>query len=182
MTTTYEESALILTCPQAEQAVGRHRLALDVAARYGVPAHVTVTYPFKPVVDLDDADHDVLEWLVGAFAPFVLSASRTDWFADTVLFVALDDPRPVTALTEAVTRAFPDFPPYGGVHDEVVPHLTVGHDQPREVLAAAEREVRPWLPLAFEVAQVELWSGPPVDGSARGTWRRVGAYPLGAGA
>jgi hypothetical protein len=35
------QSAVIVTVPAAEDVVGRHRARFDVAAGWGVPAHVT---------------------------------------------------------------------------------------------------------------------------------------------
>jgi hypothetical protein len=40
------ESAVLVPVPEAERAVGGHRDRLDRAAAWGVPAHVTVPYPF----------------------------------------------------------------------------------------------------------------------------------------
>jgi hypothetical protein len=42
------ESALVVVVPEAEAAVNAHRRRLDPAAAWGVPAHVTVLYPFAP--------------------------------------------------------------------------------------------------------------------------------------
>lgn len=40
------ESAIIVPVPETERVVGRHRQVLDRAASRGVPAHITVQYPF----------------------------------------------------------------------------------------------------------------------------------------
>lgn len=45
----HQESSLPLVVPEAERAVREHRAEFDLAARVGVPAHITVAYPFKPV-------------------------------------------------------------------------------------------------------------------------------------
>ena len=42
------QSALLILVPAAEPAVGEHRARLDASARDGVPAHLTVLYPFLP--------------------------------------------------------------------------------------------------------------------------------------
>jgi hypothetical protein len=47
------QSALIVTVPAAEEAVGPHRAHFDKAAAWGVPAHVTILYPFMPPSDID---------------------------------------------------------------------------------------------------------------------------------
>ncbi len=77
-----------------------------------------------------------------------------------------------------MATAFPEHPPYGGVFEEVVPHLTVGHGHDLETLRAAEEVVRARLPFTQPVSRVELWTGPPPV-SGRGTWRLVRGYPLG---
>ena len=178
VTSSGEESALLVRCPEAESAVGAWRDRLDMAASMGVPAHATVTYPFRPVQALTTHDHARLEQLFGALPSFTLVGERTAWFGEEVLYVALTGSAHVSALIDAVAGAFPEHPPYGGSIADVVPHVTVGHDQDVAVLRAAEEAVRAALPFTQVVTQVELWTGPPPR-SGRGGWRRVRAYPLG---
>ena len=61
-----------------------------------------------------------------------------------------------------------------------MPHLTVGHDHPREVLAAAEREVVRGLPVTQHVGEVSLWRGPPLLPTATSRWHRVRRWALAA--
>ena len=173
------ESALLLVVPVAEPAVGRHRLDHDRAAGVGVPAHVTVAYPFKPIELLDDADVSALFDVVATEPAFEITFSDTGWFGDEVLFLEPDDAGPVVSLTRRVERAFPDHPIYGGVHDDVHPHLTIGHDVDAAVLRRVEREVRPHLPLTQAVTRVELWHGPALASGTPG-WQRVRSFPLGS--
>ena len=174
------ESALIIVCPEAEPVVGVHRARYDRAAQFGVPAHVTVTYPFKPPSDLAQSDETKIEAALSQSRPFTLRASRTDWFDQSVLFVALEDQSPVLWLTQAMAKAFPAFLPYQGVYDEVVPHLTIGHDQPLDVLKEAEREVWSTLPIVQQVDHVDLWTGPALRGPViEDSWQRARTYRLG---
>src|SRR4051812_37947925 len=53
-------SGLIVEVPESESVVGHHRDALDINARGGVPAHVTVLYPFLPPHLIDDVVLDRL--------------------------------------------------------------------------------------------------------------------------
>lgn len=170
------EAALIVACPAADLAVGDQRRHLDRAAQVGVPAHLTVAYPFK--VDLSSEDHRRLTALFSSFRGFAVSGERTGWFDDTVLFVEPVDPVPVIALTEAVHAAFPAYPIYGGAFDQVVPHLTIGHDQSPDGLRAAERAVRDRLPFRQWVDHVELWSGPALATAPAGSWRHQRDYFL----
>ena len=172
------ESALLLRCPAAETAVGVARAELDLAAGVGVPAHVTVTYPFRPPGQFVEGDHRRLERLLAAVPSFTLTGARTAWFGTTVVYVELTEGDAVVRLTEAVASEFPEHPPYGGVHPQVVPHLTIGHDHDPATLRAAERRVRARLPFTQVVTEVELWAGPPPE-SGRGRWKRLRSYPLG---
>ncbi|WP_285683584.1 hypothetical protein [Actinoplanes sp. NBRC 103695] len=49
------ETALIIPVPAAEPVLGAHRSRLDRAASWGVPAHVTVLYPFLPLSSIRTA-------------------------------------------------------------------------------------------------------------------------------
>ena len=171
------EAALIVGCPAADAVVGDQRWHLDRAARAGVPAHLTVLYPFK--ADLEEEDHQALVKLFGSFPAFTLRGERTGWFDESVVFIEPVDPTPMIALTEAVRDAFPAYPPYGGRFDEVVAHLTIGNDQPHEALRAAERVVKDRLPISQVVNHVELWSGAALATAPDGSWRRVRTYRLG---
>ncbi len=173
-----EESALLVRCPAAEPAVGAWRARLDLAAGVGVPAHATVIYPFRPVWAIGDAEHARLERLFAAIASFTLVGARTAWFGDAVVYVELAGAERVSELIDAVTREFPEHPPYGGTIAEVIPHVTVGHGHDLTTLRSAAAEVDRRLPFRQEVTSVELWSGPPPT-MGIGRWRHVRAYPLG---
>jgi len=49
------ETAVIVPVPELEVAVADHRRRLDVAATWGVGAHVSVIYPFAAPADVDAA-------------------------------------------------------------------------------------------------------------------------------
>ena len=83
----------------------------------------------------------------------------------------------MSALIDAVTREFPEHPPYGGTIAHVIPHVTVGHDHDLATLRSAAAAVDAGLPFRQPVTAVELWAGPP-PATGRGRWRRVRAYPL----
>jgi hypothetical protein len=67
------ESALLLLVPAAEPVVGEHRARFDASARDGVPAHLTVLYPFLPPALIDDT---VLASLIALFAGYPAFGSR----------------------------------------------------------------------------------------------------------
>lgn len=169
------QSALIVAVPEADPVVGMHRARFDRAAAWGVPAHVTVLYPFiapKALTDDDIARAAKAIATVPAFAPHF---GHTEWFEEDALFLMPNPSAPFSALTDAVVAAFPTYLPYQGAQPAVVPHLTVGYDAPLEALREAEQEVLRHLPLSTHVTAVEWWQGSDRPRS----WRRFATLPLG---
>ena len=172
-------TALLLVCPVLEPAVADERARLDRAAQDGVPAHLTVIYPFKLLERVTEDDHHRLEALAAGCAPFSVVVGRSGWFGDEVVYLAPDDPEPVALLIRRVWSAFPDFPPYGGSFADPVPHVTVGHAHPLAELQAAERSIVARLPLTQRLDHLELWAGPDPEGRTEPEpWRRIRDYPL----
>jgi 2'-5' RNA ligase len=172
------QSALLLPVPAAEAAVGPHRARLDPSARDGVPAHVTVLYPFLPPAAIGP---DVLARLSRLFAGvprFAFTLDQVRWFDESVVWVGASDESPFRALTELAAQAYPGCPPYGGRYEDVVPHLTIGQGDGLTELRAAAEAVRPLLPIATEATRVTLMAGP--DPSRQpGPWETVTSFPLG---
>ncbi|WP_433355511.1 2'-5' RNA ligase family protein [Micromonospora saelicesensis] len=170
------QTALIVPIPEAEEAVGRFRASLDRAASWGVPAHVTVLYPFLPPQQIDEQALAVLREAFAGIPRFDVVLTHVDWFGDTVVWLAPQSDRPFRDLTEAVWQRFPEAPPYAGAHSEVVPHLTIGHDAAKHVLSHAAEAIAAHLPINAAIDRVRLIAGTP-DISP---WRTVGEFPLGA--
>ena len=139
----------------------------------GVPAHVTIIFPFVPASGIDD---ELLHGLRALFAglPSFRFELRECRLFPAVLYLAPEPPEPFVSLTEAVADAYPDFPPYEGVHDSIVPHLTAAEGAPA-VLSRAERDIRQRLPIAAEANEVVLLEEIEPD-LAR--WRTHSRLPL----
>lgn len=174
MTSPGPESGLLVEIPQAEPAVARFRERLDSSARLGVPAHITVLYPFIPPAVLDAAVLGQLEQLFAAVPRFAFRLDRTSWFGQAVVWLAPSDPGPFRILTERVVEAFPAYPPYGGDFGDPTPHLTIGDLDAVDDLRAAEESVRPLLPVVGEVTAVSLIT----QEFPGGQFRRAAAFPL----
>jgi 2'-5' RNA ligase len=175
------ESALLVPVPAAEPAVGQHRARLDGAARDGVPAHITVLYPFLPPAGLDKTLLATLGRLFAGHAAFQFTLDKVGWFGEDVLWLGPRDPTSFTALTGLAFAAFPSCPPYGGRHTEVIPHLTIGHLAGPQALGAAAESVRPCLPIEAVATEVILMAGPRpgIPATPPGQWRTIAAFPLG---
>jgi 2'-5' RNA ligase len=169
-------SAVVVPVPEAEPRVGALRAALDPSATLGVPAHVTIMFPFVPPADIDDGVLAALGEVFAAAPPFGIEFSKVAWFEDVVWW-APEPAAPFVALTHAVTTRF-GLEPYEGAHgDDVVPHLTIGHGAPTEQLRAAEAEVAAGPPVRATVRSAVLMTG----SRAPASWTTLAELPLGEG-
>ena len=155
-------TALLIPVPVAEQVVRGHRERLDPSAVWGVPAHITVLFPFlsPPLVSATVVDR--IEEVLTPVTPIGFTLERTAWFGDQVLWLAPHPADPFVRLIEAVCAAFPECEPYGGAFGDVVPHVTVGDRAGGATLAdllAAERAVSRRLPLPATADTVLLMAG-----------------------
>jgi 2'-5' RNA ligase superfamily len=174
MTSPGLPTALVVEIPEAEPAVGPLRDRLDPNARLGVPAHITVIYPFAPAEAIDTAARQRLADLFGSIFSFGFRLDQVGWFGQDVLWLGPADPAPFRALTERVVAEFPAYPPFEGRFAEVIAHLTVGHGQPVGDLRAAEEVVRAGLPIVATARAVTLLTSEP-----GGRWRRTARFSLG---
>jgi 2'-5' RNA ligase len=155
---------LIIAVPEAEPHVTALRLEHDSSAALGVPAHVTILFPFVPA---EEVDEDAITELVAAHPAFAFELASVEHFGAAVTYLAPAPAEPFAALTRAVFERWPEYPPYEGVHDEPIPHLTVGE-------TTLEPELS--LPLACHASEVLLIE----EDDPGGRWRTRRRFPLGA--
>jgi hypothetical protein len=79
------ESAVLVPVPEAERVVSGHRARFDRAATWGVPAHVTVLYPFVVPSAIAAATIAVLAGAVETISDFDCEFSATAWFGKEVI-------------------------------------------------------------------------------------------------
>jgi 2'-5' RNA ligase len=172
------QSAVIVPVAEAEPVVGRHRRELDVAVSWGVPAHVTVVFPFVPPARIDAEVVSRLRAVVAAIPAFECAFTDCRWFGEDVLWLAPEDDGPFLDLTRAVSAEFPECPPYGGAYDDVVPHLTIGGRRRGSLgrLQEAEAAVAAELPVAARIDHALLIAG----SDAADSWRTAAVLPLGS--
>jgi hypothetical protein len=164
------ESAILLEVPEAEPLVGALRLEGDVSASLGVPAHVTLLYPF-----VEEPEPGVIEELRFFFSGvdgFPLDFSTVGEFPE-VVYLAPDQAGEVSGLIDALARRWPDHPPYGGIFEEVVPHLTVVDTPDRALRARARETVAPGLPVRSLVSEASLWAHEEGE-----RWQCLARFPL----
>ena len=134
------DTAVICRVPEAERYVAHYRERYDPSARRNVPAHVTILYPFAPLPDVDADVIAKLRDIAGGVRCFDYRLAETRRFP-VALYLAPQPDAGFAELTNAIWRAFPDYPPFAGKFDTVVPHVTVAHgDEPQ--LCEIEIELR----------------------------------------
>lgn len=173
----WTESAILVPVPEAEPVVGLLRARLDPSAGLGVPAHVTVLFPFVPPDAITGTVIEMAAAAVASVSAFDCEFGRSCWFGEDVVWLAPEPAEPFRAMTSAVHAAFPRFPPFAGAYPCVVPHLTIG-DRPESgsgALRAAAAEVLPALPVRTHVSSAWLMTGTQTPGS----WRVIARLPLG---
>src|SRR5262252_1102547 len=114
------ESALVVLIPEAENLVGRFRNRYDPGAALGLPAHVTILYPFKPPSEVTSRVTETLSQLFSRISRFDSCFNETKFFP-RVLYLAPEPAELFQALTKTVVGQFPENPPYCGQFDEVIP-------------------------------------------------------------
>ena len=167
-------SAFIIRVPEAEPCVGGMRLRYDASSRLGVPAHVTVLVPFMDPVHIDGRVLDTASAALASVKSFRFRLHRVGRFLVTA-YLEPDPPGPFISLTQALSRAFPNYLPYGGEHDSIVPHLTVA-DGSAEHAELAALQIQAWLgengPIHGTCTSVDLLE------NSSGHWRQMHAFKL----
>ncbi|MDM0037929.1 2'-5' RNA ligase family protein [Variovorax sp. J22G21] len=135
-------SAFAVRVPSAELLVGDLRQRFDATAKQGVPAHITLLVPFMDPQQITPAVLDRAQRALARVTAFRFSLEEVARFPETT-YLAPEPPAPFVAMTMALVDAFPDFQPYEGAHQGIVPHLTVAHGDASEAdEAAAELQIR----------------------------------------
>jgi 2'-5' RNA ligase superfamily len=165
------QTALVILVPESEELVGEWRAKHDWSAQHGVPAHITLLYPFAPTEKVDVPLLSDLRDLFAEQAAFGYRLPRVDRFSD-VAWLAPEPAEPFEELIALIVSRYPEYPPYEGAHDVVIPHLTVAEGE-RELQDEVEAALTPHLPLAAEAREVTL-----LIEDQSGFWAKRDAFPL----
>jgi len=170
------ESALVVLVPEAEPLVNPFRQEFDPSAAQGVPAHITINYPFQAITDKSRQQvYASLEALFKGFQAYEYSLKENRRFPG-VLYLAPEPEQPFKELIQAVANRFPESPPYEGVFDEVIPHLTVADVEEEAVLDRVSFDFtaisRGRLPVHSRANAVCLLD------NREGLWKHRKAFPL----
>lgn len=171
------ESVLAIPVPEAEPLVGPFRREYDSSAAEGMPAHITINYPFLPGEIINDAVIRTLTRLFSEHRSFEFSLTTINRFPGVIYLEPTPD-RPFRDLIEAVVGKFPQSPPYEGKFDDTPPHLTVALSDSREELEVIDSRFADAcarsLPIKSRTREVWLFD------NANRLWVRRNTFSLGS--
>jgi 2'-5' RNA ligase len=148
------DTALVLLVPDAEPLVRGWRAAHDPSAAEGLPAHITVLYPFVPEGNLTEATYGTLGRICRERSAMTITFEKVGRFP-SVLWL---DPGSIecTRLLATVRLRWPECPPYGRSNTEPIPHLTVTDGADEATTLEADAHGRRGLPLETSIASLSL--------------------------
>lgn len=141
------DSALVIPVSLPPRLERERRLHVSVAD-LGVPAHLTLLYPFVAPDDLTDHDRRRIASILKQHPAFDYSLGPIrEW--PTALYLEVQPAAPFARLVEALAALYPAWVPYGGSYP-YVPHVTVADLGPADsqVIADPPRFADPRRPLA----------------------------------
>jgi 2'-5' RNA ligase len=150
------ETALVLVLDDAEpfDEVRRELNAETVSS--GVPFHITLLYPFAPVEELTDDLLAETRHFFAERAPFSFELTRiATW--PRVVYVVPEPDTELRACMVALHALFPQWPPYGGVYEDVTPHATLAEAVDAEgIQLEIDRRVSGHLPRRYRADAATL--------------------------
>jgi hypothetical protein len=167
------ESAIIVPAPEVEPVVGPLRLQFDMGARLGIPAHITLLYPFRSAQAVA-GEIKTLRDVCASVEVFPFSFIEVRGFPETA-YLHPDKSEIFAQITGTLAGTWPDCKPYNGAFSEIIPHLTVADHVDRAILTTVEDSVRPHLPIHCVAREVWLLTS---DDS--GMWSKKACFPLAA--
>jgi hypothetical protein len=122
-------SALQIPVPELESVV-RPRLERRSPGLVGggsddTHAHITLLAPFAAKEDLTEGLRSELRELFSDVTAFTFALTSVCEFPGGTVYLAPEPAAPFRALTHELFRRFPEYPPYGGEFDDIVPHLSI---------------------------------------------------------
>lgn len=165
-------SAIIVRAHLPSRLEALRRRSVPDAAN-GVPAHLTMLYPFMDVAALNQEVRRAIAVVAQRHRPISYRMTGPHRWPDTV-YVGVEPEAPFVTLQADLAAAFPPYPIYGRPAGFVfVPHITVA-----EGAAADDRRTLDdpgWTSVAVDAVGRRL----ELIASDGGRWERIWSLPLG---
>jgi len=140
----------------------------------GIPFHITLLHPFARREELTEALLVDVRSFFATRKPFEFELARVAMWPRDVYAVPEPDGE-LRNCIQALFALFPQWPPYGGIHPDVVPHATLAEDlDAKSVYPEIERRAAPLLPRRCQARDVAL-----LEEFERDRWRERERFSLG---
>lgn len=121
------QSIILIPVPEAEPIVGKLREKFDPSAVKGIPAHITLLFPFIPPHQITSVDLERIKNILQV-EKFEFELIEVKTFPGVVYLEPTNREKFIT-LTTKIFSVFPDYPPSEGKFlPDIIPHLTIGHE------------------------------------------------------
>ncbi|HEV3039608.1 MAG TPA: 2'-5' RNA ligase family protein [Candidatus Angelobacter sp.] len=165
------ESAIIMPVGEVEPIVASLRMQYDKSASLGVPAHITLLYPFRPASTAEKEIENLVEFF-SAISTFEFSLAEVRRFPRTA-YLHPDVPERFTDIIRKLLEKWPDCQPYHGAFQDIIPHLTVADDVDVHELDMVQERLLHRLPVTC-IAK-EAWL---LFSDDNGFWSKKICFPL----
>lgn len=167
------ETAVVFAFPELSSIVDRWREQTCAEDRpsMGIPPHVTLLSPFVPAEAAEGSLGGLRDLFVAAPRFTVSFRELRRW--PEMAYLAPEPPEPFARLTEAIAERWPAHPPYEGIHDVVIPHLTVAYGDDA-LLDVVDADITPKLPFDADVTEAVLL----VELEPESRWGERARFPL----
>src|SRR5215467_3108275 len=156
---------------EVEPIVGPFRLQYDRSAALGVPAHITLLFPFYPPQQAEGQLEKLAEFF-NSVPSFAFSFVEVRRFPQTV-YLHPDQTERFIGIIKKFLQKWPDCQPYGGAFSDVIPHLTVADQVGIEVLETVQASLSDKLPIPCFAGEAWL-----LFSNDQGGWSRRERFPL----
>lgn len=158
-----QRTALLVPVPAAEPLIAPWRMKYDISAAEGVPAHVTLLYPFVPPASLDETLIASVGQIAACVRPFPLTLEKPERLGE-ILALPLGPSEPLEHLRTLLAARWPEITPYGGKYG---PHPRL------HVTVAWSAEARPGGADDLDALARVLWPSLPITTTAEALWLMV---------
>lgn len=169
------ETSLVILVPDAEPVVSPFRQKYDPSAPQGMPAHITINYPFQADIPSYPELYAKLDALFSKYPPIQFSLVSINQFPG-VLYLEPAPVYPFIDLIQSVATEFPESPPYKGEFSEAIPHLTVAQsdigDEFKKIKSRFIEASIGDLPVQIKAKKISLMN------NKSGIWKLRKQFPL----
>ncbi len=172
-------ATLVVPVPESEPLVGRWRQQYDPPAPFGIPAHITLLFPFRPARWLGEDGLADLAAFFRAETTAQCSLARVGRFpgrpgqSPGIVYLAPEPAAPFIELTKRLAARY-DLLPYGRADMGVTPHLTVARHEDSASLDRVADVLSPSLPLPYTLREAWL-----MERDEAGYWHTSETFPFG---